>query len=112
MDKKVCDLQQVAEEKLQLIISNGTVDTIVEKRVTETVKSIVDDMFSNYSEFSKNIKEVLKEKMQVNFDNINIGTYNSMKGESEGSSTRFIGSAGEEELEALRDSSQVQTRPV
>lgn len=72
------DIQEIAKEKLQLIIDNGTFDTLIEKQLTDTCKSIVSDLFRDYSEFGKELKKTLQEKMVVNLNQLNIGMYTTM----------------------------------
>lgn len=76
--KTGCDIQKIAEEKLQLIISNGTIEKLIEDKITETCKSIIDNLLRDYSEFGKQLKEVLSNKLQVNLNTINLGTYSGM----------------------------------
>lgn len=76
--KTGCDIQAIAEQKLQDIISNGVVDKIIEDKLTETCKSIIGEILRDYSEFGKQLKKVLTEKMEVGLDNINISSYSGM----------------------------------
>lgn len=77
-EKTGCDIQAIAEEKLQLIIDNGTISKIIEDKLIETCKSIISDTFRDYSEFGKSLKKVINEKLEVNLNNINLGTYSAM----------------------------------
>lgn len=72
------ELQIVVNEKLQLILDNGTVDKLVQDQLTKTVGSIVNDLFNDYSDFGKKLKKVLSEKMQVSLENLKIDNYTTM----------------------------------
>lgn len=76
--KTGCDIQQIAEQKLQLIIDNGTIEKIIEDKLTETCKTIIGDSLKSYSTFGEELKKVINEKLQVNLSNINLGTYSAM----------------------------------
>lgn len=72
------DLQVAAQEKLSALIENGTVDAILEKRLTSTLESVVADIFKDYSEFGKDLKKVLSEKMAVNLNELKLDRYSSL----------------------------------
>lgn len=69
------ELQTVVNDKLQLILSNGVVDKLVEEQVTKTVVSIVNDLFRDYSDFGRELKKVLSDKMQISLENLKIDEY-------------------------------------
>lgn len=77
-EKTGCDIQQIAEQKLQLIINNGVIDKIIEDKLTETCKSIIGDSLRSYSPFGEELKKVINEKLQINLSNVNLGTYSAM----------------------------------
>jgi RNase P/RNase MRP subunit POP5 len=72
------NIQVIAQEKLKNIVEDGRLEAMVEKQLVSTMQSIIGDVFRDYSDFGKELKKVLQEKMQVNLDNIALGTYNNM----------------------------------
>ena len=68
-------LEDIVKEKLQLIMDNGTMEKLIEDQVTATCKSIVTDLFRDYSEFGKSLKKTLTEKMEVSLESIALPTY-------------------------------------
>lgn len=72
------DIQQLAQQKLDEIIANGTLDKILTEQLTTTLKSIAEKVFADYSEFGKAVKGVLSEKMQLSLSKLNIDAYSIM----------------------------------
>lgn len=72
------NLQITVQEKLDALIENGAVDKIFETQLSKTIDKIIGDVFGEYSEFGKNLKEVLSKKLILNLDKINIDTYSAM----------------------------------
>ena len=69
------DIKQEVETQLQKVIDNGTLSTIIEKQITATCTSLVTDMFRDYSEFGKELKKTLQEKLKINLNELNIPAY-------------------------------------
>lgn len=72
------DLQITIQEKLNHLIENGTVDKILEVQLSKTIEKITGDVFGEYSDFGKSLKEVLSKKLELNLEKINISTYSQM----------------------------------
>lgn len=69
------NIQIIAEEKIKKIVEDGTLETLIEKQLIKTTESIVQDIFRDYSDFGKELKRVLTEKLQLNLNELNISTY-------------------------------------
>lgn len=72
------DFNKMVNESMTKMEAEGKFQEIVNKRVEETVKYIVDDLFGNWSSFSKDLKENMKEKLQVDFDKLGLQSYNHL----------------------------------
>lgn len=72
------DLNKMAMDSLSKMESEGKVQAIVEKHVESTVNDVVKDLFGNWSDFSKELKNKAKEALQINFDELNLSTYNHL----------------------------------
>lgn len=72
------DMNKMVLNALGKIDSDGIAVAAVEKTVTKTVESIVDDLFGKYSDFGKNLKTEVEAKLELNLDKLNIQSYNHM----------------------------------
>lgn len=95
------DLQSAAQERLAAIIEDGTVNAIIEKQLTATVTSIVKDIFQDYSEFGKQLKKTLSEKMAINMDELKVDRYSAMVLQS--IESILVGTTLESSLDNIRD---------
>lgn len=72
------DLNKMVVESLAKMEAEGTVAEIVEKQVASTVKSIVEDVFGSWSDFSKNLKTEVEKQINITFEQLDIAAYNTM----------------------------------
>lgn len=72
------DLNKMVMESLAKMQSEGKVQAIVEKHVESTVNDVVKDLFGNWSDFSKDLKNTAKEALQINFKDLNLASYNHL----------------------------------
>lgn len=72
------DLNKMVMESLEKMHSEGKVQSIVEKHVESTVNDVVKDLFGNWSDFSKSLKETAKDALQINFNDLNLASYNHL----------------------------------
>ena len=70
------DLSKSVEEKLQSMISTGKLDEIISGQIEGMIQNVVRDVFSSYGDVSKQFKEIVKERIKIDFDRINFGEYN------------------------------------
>lgn len=83
------DLNKIAQEAIQKIENEGFIKEKVEETLKKTLASIVDDAFSPWGNFGKELKIEVQNKLQVNFKEFDLPSYNA-----------FIISAINEKLEA------------
>lgn len=72
------DLNKMVMDSLAKMQTEGKVQQIVEKHVESTVNDVVKDLFGNWSDFSKQLKEKAKEALQINFKDLNLASYNHL----------------------------------
>ncbi|MEM5009367.1 hypothetical protein WKH57_01470 [Niallia taxi] len=72
------DFNQMVMKSLTKMESEGKVQAIVDKHVESTVNDVVKDLFGNWSDFSKELKNKAKEALQINLDELNIASYNHL----------------------------------
>lgn len=72
------DLNKMVMESLKKMELEGKVQTIVEKHVESTVNDVVKDLFGNWSDFSKELKNTAKDALQLNFNDLNLSSYNHL----------------------------------
>ncbi len=72
------NLSLIVQEKLDGLISSGAVDKIIETQLSKTIEKIMSDVFSEYSEFGKQLKDVFSKKLGLSLNAINVDTYSAM----------------------------------
>ncbi|MGE7880353.1 hypothetical protein [Peribacillus muralis] len=72
------DLNKMVVESLEKMEAEGKVQEIVDKHIQSTVNDVIKDLFGDWSDFSKALKNKAKEALQVNFDDLNLRTYNHL----------------------------------
>lgn len=76
------DLNKMVADSLKNMESSGKFQEIVDKQLEKTMSSIVKDLFGEWSDFSKELKNEVEEKLKVNFDELNLQSYNHLIMES------------------------------
>ncbi|MEY9972295.1 hypothetical protein ABH966_002669 [Lysinibacillus sp. RC46] len=72
------NLNKMVMDSLAKMQSEGKVQEIVEKHVESTINDVVKDLFGSWSDFSKDLKSKAKEALQINFNDLNLSTYNHL----------------------------------
>lgn len=72
------DLNKLVNENLAKLEANGAVENIITDRLKKTIESIVDDLFSSYSDFGKNLKIEVQSALNVNLKELKLAGYNVM----------------------------------
>ncbi len=70
------DLTKLVEDNMLRMVETGVIDKMVETSIRDCVSNVITDAFGSYSPLSKQLKEVVKEKLQVNFERLNLEGYN------------------------------------
>lgn len=72
------DLNKIVNETLVKLEEEKFVETVVKKRLEQTISEIVDDTFRKWSTFGKNLKSYIEENLNVNIENLGIEGYNTL----------------------------------
>ena len=72
------DLNKMVVASLEKMEAEGQVQKLVDQHVQSTVNSVVKDLFGDWSDFSKELKDKVKEALQINFNDLNLSTYNHL----------------------------------
>lgn len=72
------NLNEMVMNSLGKMSESGKVQEIIDKKVESTIASVVDDLFGSWSDFSKDLKSQVKESLNINFDKLDLATYNHM----------------------------------
>jgi hypothetical protein len=72
------ELEKVIQEKVNGLVTTGAVDKIIEAHIAKCIDKLLDDMLSTYSDFGKQVKEAIGQKLQLNLTNLNIDCYSAM----------------------------------
>jgi hypothetical protein len=72
------DLNKIVNDTLVQMESENFVEKVVKSTLEKTIKNIVDDVFESYSDFGKNLKNRIKENININFDKLGIEGYNGL----------------------------------
>lgn len=72
------DLKQAVIAAMDKIVASGAIEKKIEETIQKTIESIINETFRDHSDFSKNLKEQLSDKIKINLDLIDLPTYNVM----------------------------------
>lgn len=70
------DLNAIAVKAMENIVASGVIEKKVEEVIQKAIEAIISDTFSWNSPAYKELKEVIQEKLQVNFRNLDLPIYN------------------------------------
>jgi hypothetical protein len=70
------DLNKIVNDSLAKLEANGAIENIITDHLKKTIDSIVDDLFSSYSDFGKNLKTEVQSALNVNLKELNLAGYN------------------------------------
>lgn len=69
------NLETAVQDQLNALVGSGKIEEIIQSNVENTVKSIIKDSLSEYSDFGKNLKNVIKEVMKVDVSKVSALMY-------------------------------------
>lgn len=72
------DLNSLVNQELKNLEESGFVKEAIQKQVEKTVTEIIDDLLREWSPFGKALKAEIESKLQINFDNLDIVSYNQV----------------------------------
>lgn len=72
------DLKKVVNDQFSTIVSEGYIEDLVKKQLENTVSEIIRDSLREYSDFGKEMKKTVQEKLNINFKDLDIPKYNTL----------------------------------
>src|SRR3712207_163105 len=72
------DINKIVNDSLVKLEEEKFVEGVVQKRLEKTITEIVDDVFREWSDFGKNLKEHVEKNLNVNLSNLGIEGYNTL----------------------------------
>jgi len=72
------ELEKAVIDAFNKMAAEGAIEKIVTERVTKTVESILDDALKSYSDFGKQLKEVVTKSLHVDMQSLNLTGYNDI----------------------------------
>jgi hypothetical protein len=72
------ELQQVVSDSFAKIVASGVIEAAIEKKLTETINSILDTELRAYSDFGKQLGAQVKSALNVDFANLELPGYNDL----------------------------------
>jgi len=64
------NIQEQVQSALNNIVSSGTIEEIISKKVEKTIEDILNDSLRSYSDFGKKLEEVIKQSLQIDLSKI------------------------------------------
>lgn len=86
------DLQKIAIEKIKKFEESGKIEKIFAERLEKTFEQVIDDCLDSWSDFGKELKEILKEELKINRKDLDLKSYNEIL-------SNYIGSELKSKLE-------------
>ncbi|MDS1004962.1 hypothetical protein P9J83_15870 [Clostridium sporogenes] len=72
------DINKIVNDSLVKLEEEKFVEEVVQKRLEKTIIEIINDVFREWSDFGKNLKEHIEKNLNVDLSNLGIGGYNTL----------------------------------
>lgn len=69
------NLQETVQKQLNGLVEDGTIEKIVKEKVTKTLDDIIGESLRSYSDFGKQLSQVVKDAMQISFEKVSVVGY-------------------------------------
>jgi hypothetical protein len=70
------DFSNAVNEAMGEMISDGTVENIIKKKLGKTVEDIIEDQLRSYSDFGKALKDKIHDELKVDLKDVTFTEYN------------------------------------
>lgn len=70
------ELESVVQKELDTLVKDGAVEKIIRATLERTIKSIIEDVLRDYSDFGKELKKAVASAMNIDFQQMKIMDYN------------------------------------
>lgn len=72
------DINKIVNDSLVKLEEEKFVEGVVQKRLEKTITEIVNDVFREWSDFGKNLKEHIEKNLNIDLSNLGIEGYNTI----------------------------------
>lgn len=72
------DLNKIVNETLANLEKEKFVEKVVKERLEKTITGIVDDVFREYGEFGRKLKDYIEKNLNVNLERLGLEGYNAL----------------------------------
>ncbi|MDM0533204.1 hypothetical protein QTH05_06845 [Clostridium perfringens] len=72
------DLNKIVNETLVNLEEEKFVEKVVKERLEKTITGIVDDVFREYGDFGKSLKDYIENNLNVNLERLGLEGYNTL----------------------------------
>lgn len=70
------DMNKLATDKMNELLTNGKFNEIIEKSLVKMMESACDSVFSTYGDIAKSVQATIKENVKIDLNQIDFATYN------------------------------------
>lgn len=64
------NIQDQVQAALNNVVTSGKIEEIISKKIEKTIEDILEDSLRSYSDFGKQVKEVINNSLQIDLSNI------------------------------------------
>lgn len=72
------DMQKAVESAMTNLVASGKIEAMIEKKLEETIKSLIDDNLKSWSEFGKALGEAVKNSIKFDGSKLSLPEYNTL----------------------------------
>lgn len=65
------NIQEQVQSALNNVVSSGKIEEIISKKIEKTIEDILEDSLRSYSDFGKQVKEIINQSLQIDLSKIN-----------------------------------------
>ena len=69
------DINKVVQETIENMNHEGKIQELIERKVSDTIESIMADSFKEYSDFGRNLKKYVNDSLNIDFNRIGLEGY-------------------------------------
>lgn len=74
------DIQNAVENAMTNLVASGKIEQLIEKKLEETVKELIDGALRSYSDFGKELKAKIEASLRIDMKAFSLPEYNTVIG--------------------------------
>jgi hypothetical protein len=78
LEETIMDMNQLVSKVAKDLIEGGYLEETVKKHLQKSIDEAIKDAFGYFSPFYKELRDKLQESLQVNFDKLDLPSYNAI----------------------------------